>query len=81
MLKASLILITGTIAFYCTSCLAGIIFSGIGFYYTPFVMFLFAVPTEIVFVGILFRTSPKRLWPGLLIGDGIFFFLLFLQMV
>ncbi len=80
VVKVFLIWLSGTIAFYCIACLAGIIFSSAGFYYIPFIMYIMAVTVEIYFTSIVFRIGAKRLMPSLVIGDGIFFFLLFIQM-
>ena len=81
LLKVFLIWLTGTTAFYSAACIAGIIFTSLGFYYLPFVMFLFAITIELIFCSILFKIEYKRLLPSFMIGDGVFFFLLFMQMV
>lgn len=80
-IKVFLIWLTGTIVFYCISCLAGIVFSSAGFYYIPFIMFAIAVFCEILFLKILFRFSTGRLSPSVIIADALFFFLLFMQMM
>ena len=81
ILKVILIWITGSITFFCIACLAGIVFSSTGFYYTPFIMYIFAVLAELTFMSIFFRISTKRLLPSVLIGNGLFFFLMFVQMM
>ena len=81
VIKVFLIWISGSIAFYCVACLAGIIFSGTGFYYIPFIMYTLAVLAELAFTSTVFRLSSRRLSPSVLIGDGLFFFLLFMQML
>jgi hypothetical protein len=80
-LKVALIWITGTITFYCVACISGIIFSSTGFYYTPFIMFMVAALAELGFSSVVFRINSRRLLPSVLIGNGLFFFLLFMQML
>ena len=81
ILKVFALWIVGTITFYCIACLAGIVFSSTGFYYIPFIMYSFAVLAEITFISTLFRINSRRLLPSVLIGNGLFFFLLFMQML
>lgn len=80
-IKILLLWLIGTAAFYFTACLAGIVFTSIGFYYQPFVMFMMAILFELIFLSLIFRIEYKRLLPSVIVGDGIFFFLLFMQMV
>ncbi len=79
--KVFLLWISGSITFYCIACLSGIVFSSTGFYYLPFIMFILAVFAELAFTSIVFRLNSRRLLPSILIGNGFFFFLLFMQML
>ena len=81
MTKVFLIWISGTIGFYCIACICGIIFSSMGFYYLPFIMFSFAALAELAFTSVVFRINSQRLLPSLLIGNALLFFLLFMQML
>ena len=81
VLKVFLIWLTGSITFFCIACLSGIIFSSTGFYYLPFIMFSFAALAELTFTSFVFRITSQRLLPSLLIGNALFFFLLFMQML
>ena len=81
IVKVFLILVCGSLTFYSISCLAGIVFWSVGFYYIPFIMYTLAVLGEIGFTSIIFRLNPRRLIPEVLIGDGLFFALLFTQML
>jgi hypothetical protein len=78
--KVLLIWITGTIAFYCIACLAGIIFTS-GFYYMPFIMYIIAVIAEVIITSTIFKIRSSRLMPSILIGNGLLFLLLFMQML
>lgn len=80
-MKAFLMWFIGSVTFYTIACLAGILFSSTGFYYTPFIMFVVACLGEVLFLTIMFRSEPRKLVPGILIGNGIFFTLLFTQML
>jgi hypothetical protein len=75
-----LIWLTGNITFYCMACLSGLIFSSAGFYFIPIIMFVISALGEIGFMSVMFRISAARLWPAILLGNGLFFSLLFLQM-
>jgi hypothetical protein len=81
IVKVFLILICGSLAFYSIACISGILFSAIGFYYIPFIMYSLATIGEIGFTSIIFRMNSRRLIPEVLIGDGLFFVLLFTQML
>jgi hypothetical protein len=81
IVKVFLIWISGTLAFYSVACISGILFSSVGFYYIPFIMYTLATIAEVGFTSIVFRMNSQRLWPSVLIGDGLFFFLLFMQML
>ena len=81
ILKIFALWIVGTVTFYCIACIAGILFSSTGFYYIPFIMYSLAVLAELGFTSTLFKISSRRLLPSVLIGDGLFFFLLFMQML
>ena len=81
VLKIFLLWISGSATFYTIACLSGIVFSSTGFYYLPFIMFSFAVLAELAFTSIVFRINSARLIPSILIGNGLFFFLLFMQML
>jgi hypothetical protein len=81
VLKVTLMWFTGTITFYCVACISGIIFSSTGFYYTPFIMYMVATLAELGFSSVVFRINSRRLLPSVLIGNGLFFFLLFMQML
>src|SRR5262245_40942526 len=74
VIKVVLLWLVGSITFYCIACIAGIVFSSIGFYYIPFIMYSLAVIAELGFLSVLFRISSRRLVPSVLIGDGLFFF-------
>jgi hypothetical protein len=80
-LKIFLLWLLGSVTFYFTACMAGIIFTSLSFYTQPFIMFMLAVLFELVFLSLLFRKEYKILLPSVVIGDGIFFFLLFMQML
>ncbi len=81
IVKVYLLWIVGSITFYCIACLAGLIFSSTGFYYMPFIMYFFSLLAEIAFSSTLFKISSKRLLPSVIIGNGLFFLLLFMQML
>jgi hypothetical protein len=81
VIKVFLIWIFGSIVFYFVACISGIIFSAMGFYYIPFIMYILATIAEIGFTSIIFKMNSRRLLPEVLIGDGLFFFLLFMQML
>lgn len=81
IIKVLLIWVTGSVAFYCIACLSGIIFSSVGFYYTPFIMFILACLGELAFTSIMFRIEARKLMPSIVIANGLFFFLLFTQML
>ncbi len=81
IIKVLLIWVCGSLAFYSIACLSGIAFSAVGFYYIPFIMYSLATIGEIGFTSIVFRINSRRLLPSVLIGDGVFFFLLFMQML
>ena len=81
VIRVFLLWFSGSITFYCIACLSGIVFSSTGFYYLPFIMYSFAVLAELAFTSIVFRLNAQRLLPSILIGNGLFFFLLFLQML
>ncbi len=81
LMKAFLMWIVGSVTFYTIACLAGILFSSTGFYYTPFIMFVIGFSGELLFCSIMFRTEAQKLIPSILIGNGIFFSLLFTQML
>lgn len=81
IVKIFLLWIVGSITFYCIACLAGIVFSSTGFYYIPFIMYSLSVIAELAFSSTLFRISSRRLLPSVLIGNGLFFLLLFMQML
>jgi hypothetical protein len=76
-----LLLITGSFIFYSASCVAGLLFSSLGFYYIPFVMYVVAVIAELFVCSIIFNMNTARLIPFVLIGDALFFLLLFMQML
>jgi hypothetical protein len=59
------------------ACLAGIVFSSVGFDYTPFIMYVLGVLAEIGFTSIIFRIEARRLYPSIVLGSGLFFFLIF----
>ena len=80
-LKAFMMWLIGTVTFYTIACLSGLLFSSTGFYYTPFIMFVVACLGELLFLTIMFRSETRKLLPGILIGNGIFFTLLFTQML
>jgi hypothetical protein len=73
VVKVFLILICGSLAFYCIACITGLVFSGVGFYYIPFIMYSLATVGEIAFTSIIFQMYPRRLIPEVLISDGLFF--------
>jgi hypothetical protein len=77
--KVFMIWLTGSVTFFTIACICGIVFGSAGFYYIPFIMYIFAVGAELTFASIAFRIEAKRLMPAVIIGDGIFFFLLFIQ--
>ncbi len=79
-IKVFLLWLIGTATFYFTACMAGIIFTSIGFYYQPFIMFMLAIFLEMIFLSLVFKIEYKIILPSIIIGDGIFFFLLFMQM-
>ncbi len=79
--KALLIWISGSVVFYVIACFAGIIFSSTGFYYIPFIMFTLAVFAEFSIISVAFKVHYKRLIPAVMIGNGLFFMLLFMQML
>jgi len=79
--KIVLFWLIGTVTFYFTACMAGIVFTTVSFYYQPFIMFVSATLIELFFMSIMFRTEVKILLPSVVIGDGVFFFLLFWQMI
>jgi hypothetical protein len=81
MIRAFLMWLIGSVAFYTIACLTGILFSSTGFYYTPFIMFVFACLGEVLFLMIMFRETPRKVIPSVIIGNGIFFTLLFTQML
>ena len=81
IIKIFLIWICGTLASYSIACIAGIVFSSAGFYYIPFIMYSLAALAELGFSSIVFRINSNRLLPSILIGNGLFFFLLFMQML
>ena len=81
MLRVFLLWLVGTVTFYFSACLAGIVFTSVGFYYQPFIMFMMAALLELIFLSLMFRTEAKILLPSVVIGDGIFFLLLFVQMI
>ena len=81
LIKIFLLWFFGSITFYCIACIVGIVFSAVGFYYIPFIMYSLAVLAELGFTSTVFRINSNRLLPSILIGNGIFFFLLFMQML
>jgi hypothetical protein len=80
-IKVFLIWITGNITFYTMACLAGIVFTTVGFYYIPFIMYVIASAGEILFCSVFFRLSYKKLMLPVLLGDALFFSLLFVNML
>jgi len=81
LIKVILIWLLGSIAFYFLACILGIVFSSLKFIYIPFVMYAFSSLAEIGFSSVIFRISAKRLWPSIVLGNGLFFTILFIQML
>src|SRR5690242_20743494 len=59
--KVFLIWLIGSVTFYTIACISGIVFGKAGFYYIPFIMYIFSVAAEIGFMSAMFRMEAKRL--------------------
>ena len=81
MLKVILLWLIGSIFFYFLACILGIVFGSLRFIYIPFIMYFMSTIAEIGFSAVIFRISARRLWPSILIGNALFFTILFVQML
>ena len=81
MIKVLLLWGIGSVTFYTVACISGIVFSSAGFKTIPFIMYFVSVASELLFSSIFFRVSVRQIIPSITIGDGLFFLILFIQMV